>query len=396
VRARAHDGLIRGNDPGGRTRIVARFAKGRESGEGLSNRFVRALRNWDRAKRPSPPGPDQEHPLTRLRHTVVSSVEDEQLNLILEFDSPSSQAISHDLPARVLCQRLHVLEAKGPRGQGLHNVQEGMDVLRAWIVRIHTPDHREPLTRRATNNQIWFQIRTWASLRKKPCGRVRAKIGPVGRNGVAIGLHGPEQLEVSVQEAEVQPSGTCIKRNRGVRTCVHPSQFSRMAGQDRGSIAALGTCITKGMPLPYPQPTSPDVSHRMRQNRRRDSGPEIALRSALHRQGLRFKVDFPIRAGGRLIRPDVVFTRARLAVFVDGCFWHCCPNHGNLPRANTAYWQPKLARNVARDLEVNAALSLDDWFVLRIWEHEDIDSVAGRVIDAYRRRLGLSDVAWSR
>jgi DNA mismatch endonuclease (patch repair protein) len=88
-----------------------------------------------------------------------------------------------------------------------------------------------------------------------------------------------------------------------------------------------------------------------------------------------------------VIRPDVVFTRARFAVFVDGCFWHCCPTHGNVPRANTAYWQPKLARNVARDLEVNAALSLEGWFVLRIWEHEDIDAVARRVTDVYRRRV---------
>ena len=111
------------------------------------------------------------------------------------------------------------------------------------------------------------------------------------------------------------------------------------------------------------------------------------MRSALHRQGLRFRVDFPIRTVGRLVRPDVVFTRARLAVFVDGCFWHCCPTHGNVPQANTAYWQPKLARNVARDLEVNTALSLEDWLVLRIWEHEDIDAVALRVADIYRRRV---------
>jgi DNA mismatch endonuclease, patch repair protein len=132
----------------------------------------------------------------------------------------------------------------------------------------------------------------------------------------------------------------------------------------------------------------------MRRNRRRDSRPEIAIRSALHRRGLRFRVDFPLRSDARLIRPDVVFTRARLAIFVDGCFWHCCPIHGNLPQANTSYWLPKLARNVARDLRVNQTLSLDGWYVLRTWEHEDVETVVDHVTAIYRHRVsavGASD-----
>lgn len=140
--------------------------------------------------------------------------------------------------------------------------------------------------------------------------------------------------------------------------------------------------------LPYPHPTSPNVSRRMRRNPRRNTKPEVDLRAALHRRGLRFRKDLPIRANGRVVRPDVVFTRARLAVFIDGCFWHACPIHGNEPRANTDYWQPKLARNVARDRAVNEALSQAGWRVLRAWEHEDAADIAERVIEALADRCG--------
>lgn len=105
----------------------------------------------------------------------------------------------------------------------------------------------------------------------------------------------------------------------------------------------------------------------------------MALRSELHRRGLRFRKDLPIRTLTRVIRPDVAFTVARLAVFVDGCFWHACPIHGNQPRANTDYWRPKLARNVARDRAVDQALTDAGWQVLRAWEHESPVDVADRV-----------------
>jgi DNA mismatch endonuclease, patch repair protein len=136
--------------------------------------------------------------------------------------------------------------------------------------------------------------------------------------------------------------------------------------------------------LPYPIPTSAGVSKRMRGNRRRDTRAELAIRSALHRRGLRFRVDLPIRVPGRLVRPDVVFTKARIAVFVDGCFWHCCPEHGNSPQANQSYWQQKLARNVARDQIVDAALTTSGWRIMRSWEHEDPAIVADRIETAYR------------
>jgi DNA mismatch endonuclease (patch repair protein) len=122
----------------------------------------------------------------------------------------------------------------------------------------------------------------------------------------------------------------------------------------------------------------------MRRNPRRDTQPEVAVRSELHRRGLRFRKDFPLRVPGRIVRPDVTFPRARLAVFVDGCFWHACPTHGNQPRTNTDYWQPKLARNVARDRVVDAALASSGWRVLRAWEHETPTAIADRVETALR------------
>jgi DNA mismatch endonuclease, patch repair protein len=110
----------------------------------------------------------------------------------------------------------------------------------------------------------------------------------------------------------------------------------------------------------------------MRGNRRRDTKPEKALRSALFSLGLRYRVDHPVSLPGqsRAIRPDIVFTRARLAVFVDGCFWHGCPDHGTRPRKNSQYWDAKLARNHDRDRRYDELLESVGWTVIRFWEHE--------------------------
>lgn len=126
----------------------------------------------------------------------------------------------------------------------------------------------------------------------------------------------------------------------------------------------------------------------MRANRRRDTGPELKLRSALHRAGARYRVDFPIRpAAGRPIRPDIVFTDKRLAIFLDGCYWHGCPLHGTTPATNTAYWDAKIATNKARDRRNTKALQSAGWTVLRIWEHEDICVAARTVLDVISPRL---------
>lgn len=137
-----------------------------------------------------------------------------------------------------------------------------------------------------------------------------------------------------------------------------------------------------------PPPPGPSArSENMRANRRRDTAPERALRSALHARGARFRVDRPVRLPGmRPIRPDIVFTRRRVAVFVDSCFWHGCPQHGHTPSANLHYWGPKLARNRQRDDEQTAAFEAAGWLVVRVWEHESIEIAAGRVLKALAQR----------
>lgn len=131
----------------------------------------------------------------------------------------------------------------------------------------------------------------------------------------------------------------------------------------------------------YPLPSSVAVSAVMRANRRRDTKPELRIRRALHAQGYRYRVDYPIVVGNVRVRPDLVFTRQRVAVFVDGCFFHSCPEHGNQPRVNVGYWRPKLARNVQRDQLVTAALKSDGWSVVRVWEHEDAALAAAGIAE---------------
>lgn len=110
----------------------------------------------------------------------------------------------------------------------------------------------------------------------------------------------------------------------------------------------------------------------------RDTNPELALRSELHRRGLRFRVDRRPVPGVRT-RADLVFPREKVAVYVDGCFWHGCPDHGTMPKANADFWGPKLARNKERDREIDEALTDEGWTVIRAWEHEDPVSAADRV-----------------
>lgn len=126
----------------------------------------------------------------------------------------------------------------------------------------------------------------------------------------------------------------------------------------------------------------------MRAIRRRDTGPERAVRSVLHRLGMRFRVDYPIRDGRpRPVRADIAFTRVKVAVFIDGCFWHGCPQHGRKTGgANDSYWSAKLARNQERDAEQAERLAEAGWTVLRFWEHEDATTIAASVHDAVAQR----------
>lgn len=131
-----------------------------------------------------------------------------------------------------------------------------------------------------------------------------------------------------------------------------------------------------------PLSTTDEIRNRMRScSAGRDTKPEILVRQELWARGVRgYRVGPRIELPGRrAVRPDFAWIGRRIAVFVDGCFWHSCPRHGRPPKTNLDYWVPKLARNVERDREQTAALEALGWTVLRAWEHQNPGLVAGLV-----------------
>lgn len=137
-----------------------------------------------------------------------------------------------------------------------------------------------------------------------------------------------------------------------------------------------------------PKASSPETRERMRSTRQRDTPCEVKLRSALHRMGHRFRLQWQIPGTRR--RADIAFPSARVAVFVDGCFWHVCPQHATWPQANREWWRKKLLRNVQRDRDTDARLEERGWIVLRFWGHEDMDWAAKTVAGAVAKRVDAS------
>lgn len=125
----------------------------------------------------------------------------------------------------------------------------------------------------------------------------------------------------------------------------------------------------------------------MQAQRTRDTAPEVALRRELHRRGFRFRIDRRIVPDQPRRRVDIVFGPAKVAVFVDGCFWHGCRQHNpRLPKVNEWYWPAKMARNRARDADSDDRLTAAGWLVVRVWEHEPLNQAADRVESALRPR----------
>jgi DNA (cytosine-5)-methyltransferase 1 len=129
-----------------------------------------------------------------------------------------------------------------------------------------------------------------------------------------------------------------------------------------------------------PTPSSAAAKKRMESTRRRDTAPELALRSELHRRGLRYLVDQCVDGTRR--RADIVFRGPRLVVYVDGCFWHSCPDHATIPKENRSWWVDKLEANRRRDMDTDERLRRAGWKVLRFWGHEDPSVAAARIVDA--------------
>jgi DNA mismatch endonuclease, patch repair protein len=144
----------------------------------------------------------------------------------------------------------------------------------------------------------------------------------------------------------------------------------------------------------HPKASSPVVARNMSLHPRRDTGPEMAVRRLLHAAGERYRVVHKVPGAPRRTI-DIAFTRARLAVFIDGCFWHGCPTHGQLPASNREWWAEKLANNRTRDADTTMLLVDAGWEVLRFWAHEPAHDVVGSIrheLGRRRRSTGPEDV----
>jgi DNA mismatch endonuclease (patch repair protein) len=148
-----------------------------------------------------------------------------------------------------------------------------------------------------------------------------------------------------------------------------PRAAATLRATSNGAVGRTRTAV--------PPASSEVIRNRMANTKRRDTKPELALRSALHAMGMRFSVDRPINGSRR--RADVLFPTERVAVYVDGCFWHACPQHGTVPRQNQDWWVAKLEGNKKRDLDTDERLTASGWRVLRFWEHDDPIASAAQV-----------------
>ncbi len=133
-----------------------------------------------------------------------------------------------------------------------------------------------------------------------------------------------------------------------------------------------------------PTPSSEAALNRMKAAKPRDTAPEKALRSALHKIGLRYRIDVrPIKELNR--RADIAFRSTKVAIFVDGCFWHGCPIHGTEAKANAAFWKNKIKQNQMRDKDTNERLKKAGWKVIRVWEHENPQKAAQRILKVIQK-----------
>jgi DNA mismatch endonuclease (patch repair protein) len=171
--------------------------------------------------------------------------------------------------------------------------------------------------------------------------------------------------------------GHTVSRTLGEVT--HPT---RIANLTKGwELARAAGLVHDDAPPEGSWASSPEVRASMRGNRGRDTGPERRLRALLHSYGLRYRVS--TRPIAHLRRTaDIVFPRARVAVFVDGCYWHGCPDHYRPATKHSDFWATKIADNRTRDAETTRVLTDEGWTVIRCWEHEEPETAAGRVIEA--------------
>jgi len=182
---------------------------------------------------------------------------------------------------------------------------------------------------------------------------------------------------IDASAAGAQPVASAAGARRGNP---RPRKAKRPATAETAESRSATEAAAKGKA--YPFTADPGRAANMRGNRRADTKPELALRAALFAKGYRYRKDLRLDLPARRVRPDIAFTSRRVAVFVDGCFWHACPEHGSKPKSNEWYWSPKLTRNVERDRAVDAALVQAGWTVLRLWEHVPLPDAVAAVVAA--------------
>jgi DNA mismatch endonuclease, patch repair protein len=130
-------------------------------------------------------------------------------------------------------------------------------------------------------------------------------------------------------------------------------------------------------------PSSHEASLRLARVRQKDTDVELALRKELHAKGLRYRLHVPLLTKPRRVA-DIVFSSAKVAVFVDGCFWHGCPEHASWPKSNAQFWREKIEANRARDADTDQRLQASGWQVVRVWAHEGVPQAATRIEDIIR------------
>lgn len=138
-------------------------------------------------------------------------------------------------------------------------------------------------------------------------------------------------------------------------------------------------------------PSSAEASRRMQRVRQKDTSAERALRHELHAFGLRYRLQVPVLSKPRRVA-DVTFIGARVAVFVDGCFWHGCARHATWPKQNAEFWRAKIVANQERDRDTDARLRADGWEVVRVWAHETPREAASRIAAVVHARKAKGSV----
>jgi DNA mismatch endonuclease (patch repair protein) len=188
------------------------------------------------------------------------------------------------------------------------------------------------------------------------------------------------QLDASAAGAQPVAGAAGARRGRPRLPGRAQGKAKRPAAAETAESRSATEAAAKGKA--YPFTADPGRAANMRGNRRADTKPELALRAALFALGYRYRKDLRLDLPARRVRPDIAFTSRRVAVFIDGCFWHACPEHGSKPKSNDWYWSPKLTGNVERDRAADAALAQAGWTVIRLWEHVPLPDAVAAVVDA--------------